>query len=44
MQEVLQMKLMYATSDKGYSLDELVCQLDDLMREKGKRGQPESAD
>jgi hypothetical protein len=38
MQEVLQMKLMYATSDKGYSLDELVCQLDDLMREKGLTG------
>jgi len=38
MQEVLQMKLMYATSDKGYSLDELVCQLDHLMQEKGLPG------
>jgi len=38
MQELLQMKLMYATSDKGYSLDELVRELDALMQEKGLPG------
>lgn len=38
MQEVLQMKLMYATSENGYSLDELVCELDALMQEEGLPG------